>query len=372
VFVLVIVAMVLVGRRLPQRGSVITALVPVPRPRPRSEVTAIALLGAILSLGFVVMTNDWRLAVLTSVIASVLALSLVVITGFVGQIALSQMAFAGIAAFALSRFTVGAGLGFPLAPLLAALVATAAGIVIGIPALRVRGVNLAIVTLAGGVAVQEFVFKNTEFVGDLSTGGARINNPVVFGVDLGLTRPGELFRIEFCILATVVATLLAIGVANLRASGTGRRMLSVRGNERAAAAAGVNVAAMKLLAFGLSSFIAGLGGTLIGYRFSTVSDQSFGYLASLAVVAFAFLGGITSVRGALIAGAIAADGIVVHATNQLLQRVDFSLGTWQTAIASLGLIITVVTNPNGLASVTSSVTRSVTPKRRTDPESTAY
>jgi branched-chain amino acid transport system permease protein len=214
VFVAVIIAMVISGHRLPNRGAVITAMPPMPRVQ--MPARTVVLLAIAVGAVFTVLDDSWRLALLTTVIASVLALSLVVITGFVGQIALSQLAFAGIAAFSLARISSAWGLGFPWAPLLASLIATAAGVIVGIPALRVRGVNLAIVTLAGGVAVQEFVFKNREFVGDTSTGGATVANPSLFGYDLGLTRPGELFRLEFCLLATVVAALLALAVTNLR------------------------------------------------------------------------------------------------------------------------------------------------------------
>ena len=143
---------------------------------------------------------------------------------------------------------------------------------VGIPALRVRGVNLAIVTLAGSIAIQEFLFKNSVFVGDVSTGGAKVQNPYLFGINLGLRSADDPYRPVFGILVTVVVALIALMVANLRRSGTGQRMLAVRSNERAAAGIAINTAATKLLAFGISSFIAGLMGSMIAYRFGSISD----------------------------------------------------------------------------------------------------
>ena len=119
-------------------------------------------------------------------IGAVLLLSFVVITGFVGQISLVQVALAGISAFAVARLTADTVIGFPFAPVVGALVAVLFGVVTAVSALRVRGVNLAIVTLAGAVAIETFGFQNTSWGG--GTSGSPVPQPSLLGVDLGTAR----------------------------------------------------------------------------------------------------------------------------------------------------------------------------------------
>lgn len=344
-FLVIIVAIVLVGRRLPGRGGVEAGRLPAV---PSSIVTPLRVVVpfAVAVAAALFLDAGWRLALVTSAIAAMLALSLVVLTGFVGQTSLAQMTLAGVAGFALSRLADEAGIPFPLAPILAAGVSTLFGVVVGLPALRVRGVNLALVTLAGGVAITEFVFKNPDYTGATpEQGGASVPSPKLAGWDLGLTRPGELFRAEFVVLTLVVLTALSLAVANLRRGATGRRFLAVRSNERAAAAVGIDPALTKLGAFALSSFIAGVGGAMIAYRFGTISDASYGIVASLTVLAFAYLGGITTVSGALVAGAVSSSGLAFYGLDQL----SSSAGQWETFIGGALLVVMAVTYPEGIA-----------------------
>ncbi len=343
-FLVIIVAMVVLGERLPDRGAVAgwkLPAVPQAKVTPTTVIVPFALaIGGLLWLGPL-----WRAAIMTSVIASVLALSFVVLTGFGGQTSLAQMPFAGVAGFALSKLAVHWHVPFPIAPLLAAGLATIFGIVVGIPALRVRGTNLAIITLAGGVAISEFIFKNPAFVGDASSGGAKIPHPKLGSWDLGLVLGTKSSRPVFGIFLVVVALILSLAVANIRRSATGRRMLAIRSNERAASAIGLDVARGKMLVFSMSSFIAGIGGCLIAYRFASVSELSYGTVASLTALAFAYLGGITSVSGAITAGIVASSGVAFFATN----RVIGSLGQWEAFIGGALLIITAIQNPEGIA-----------------------
>ncbi len=343
-FVVIIVAMVVLGDRLPDRGSVETWKLPIVPP---ARITPLAVGAPVVAAvaGLVLLDPLWRGAIMTSTIAMVLALSLVVITGFAGQPSLAQMAFAGVAGFALSKLAMRWDIPFPIAPILAAGIAMLFGLLVGIPALRVRGTNLAIVTLAGGVAISEFVFKNPKYVGDASTGGARVPSPAIGDWDLGLILGDKTSRPVFGIFLVAVALVLAIAVANLRRSATGRRALAVRGNERAAAALGVDVGRMKLQMYAVSSFIAGIGGCLIAYRFGSVSEASFGSLASLTALAVAYLGGITCVSGALTAGLTATAGIAFFAMDNVMP----SVGRWETLLGGVLLIVTAILNPDGIA-----------------------
>ena len=343
-FILIIVAMVALGERLPDRGAVDNWKLPAV---PQAKMTPFTVLApAVLAVaGLLLLGPLWRGAIMTTAIAVVFALSLVVLTGFGGQTSLAQMAFAGVAGFALSRFAQRWGIPFPIAPILAALVATAFGLIVGLPALRVRGTNLAIITLAGGVAVAEFVFKNPEITGNAASGGATIPNPRIGGWNFGLVLGTKSARPVFGIFLVLVALLLCVLVGNVRRSSTGRRMLAIRSNERAASAIGINVANGKMMVFAVSSFIAGVGGCLIAYRFGSVSDSSFGVVASLSALAVAYLGGITSVSGAVASGIVASSGVAFYGMTSVIG----SLGRWELYIGGVLLIFTAIQNPEGIA-----------------------
>ena len=184
-FLVIIVAMVFLGERLPDRGSVGQFKMPA---IPVAKVTPLSVLVPVVAavVGLIVLGPLWRGAIMTTTISTVLALSLVLLSGFGGQPSLAQMAFAGVAGFSLSKLAMQWDIPFPIAPILASLVAMVFGVIVGIPALRVRGTNLAIITLAGAVAISEFIFKDPKFVGDASTGGAKVPNPKLGNWDLGL------------------------------------------------------------------------------------------------------------------------------------------------------------------------------------------
>jgi len=197
------------------------------------------------------------------------------------------------------------------------------------------------VTLAAGVAIEQFVFQNPELAG---AEGNLVPDPRLFGLDLAVRRGAELARWQFGALVLVVLTVAALAVANLGRSATGRALLAVRSNERAAASLGVDVAAAKLLAFGASAFLAGLGGALTGYSRGQLSADSFAVSVSLTLLAFAYLGGITSVGGALTAGALAPLGI----GYVVLDR-TFDLGRHYLLVSGILLVVTAVLNPGGIA-----------------------
>lgn len=343
-FLIIIVVMVLQGEKLPERGSI--ERFDLPRVPP-AKITPLAVATPIVLgvVGLIALGPLWRGAIMSTTIACVLALSFVVLTGFGGQTSLAQMAFAGVAGFSLSKLAMSWDIPFPIAPLLAALAAAGFGVIVGLPALRLRGTNLAIVTLAGGVAIAEFIFKNPTFVGDSTTGGAKVPSPQLFGWDMALVLGTKSSRPVFGIFLLFVAALLALMVANLRRSSTGRRMLAVRSNELASSAAGIDTGRVKLLSFAISAFIAGVAGTLIAYRFGSVSDASFGAVASLTALAVAYLGGITSVSGAVTSGIVATSGVMFYATS----RVFDAVGTWEVFVGGLFLILTAILNPEGIA-----------------------
>ncbi|MFZ1489824.1 MAG: branched-chain amino acid ABC transporter permease/ATP-binding protein [Ilumatobacteraceae bacterium] len=338
--VLIFAVLVVRGRPLPTRGAIIEhSLGRAPRPY---HVLAPALAGSVVVVILLaLLEGSYRAALITTIIMAVVSLSLVVVTGYCGQISLAQMTFAGAAAFLLSKFTNSWGIPFPIAPLLAASVAACIGVVIGLPALRIRGLLVGVVTLSLAVTVEALWFRNNDFNG--GTAGSPVTGPSLFGIDLevGLGRGYPQF--EFGVLCLVVLVITGVGVAKLRVSRLGSAMLAVRANERSAAASGISVVRVKLIGFGLGAFIAGIGGCLLAYKQTNASHETFSALPSLGIFLTAYLAGITSVAGAMQAGLISAGGLVFI----LLDR-HVELGEWYAIITAVFLIYTVIKNPEGI------------------------
>jgi len=346
VFVLMVVAMFVRGTNLPTRGELVEQRLPLaPRAKQLWKTTVGAAAVAVVAL--IVLPYDFRQALITSLLATIMCLSLVVITGFVGQISVVQLALAGVSGFILSHLATDHGVGFPWGMLIGACGATVCGLVVAVSALRVRGVSLAVVTLAAAVAIERFVFLSTTW------GGGSSSSPVPepkLGIDLGPYGPfkgldGKVPSPVFGFFVVAVTLALGLLVANLRRSSLGQRMLAVRSNERAAAAAGINVRNVKLAAFGISSFIAGIGGALYGYNFSSVTVTRFSALTALSLIAFAYVGGITMVSGAIFAGLISVEALFPYA----LEKWFGISGNWALLFGGLALIVTLFQNPDGVA-----------------------
>jgi ABC-type branched-subunit amino acid transport system permease subunit len=341
-FLVILIVMTWRGRSLIPRGTIAQPRYPsVGRPSAPFKTAAFTFVAGVVVL--VVLQGSLKSAFMSSIIWALLALSLVVLTGYVGQVSLAQLSFAGFSGFLLSHIALDWGVPFPLSLLLAALCAVPLGLLIGLPALRVRGVNLAIVTLAAGSALEVFLFNNVGFSGGQE--GREIPSPTLFGIDLGIASGQDYPRTVFGVFILAIVIAVAIVVARLRNSSTGRMLLAVRSNERAAAASGINVPRAKLLAFGISSFIAGLGGCLLGYQQSNLSPATFGVFQSLGLLAIAYVAGIGRISGAAVAGVmLAGTGLVVSALDKFL-----GLGIYQSVIAGVLLTFTAIQNPDGIA-----------------------
>ena len=346
-FVLIVIALYVRGSALPTRGELVEQRLPaVPRPERLAQPAVLCtLIGA---AALVVLPYDYRNALIISLAAMTICLSYVVITGFIGQVSLMQVALAGASGFVVSHLFKDAGIGFPLAAIAGTLAATALGFLAGASALRVRGVSLAVVTLAAAVAIEQFGFANATWgagatgspVPELEFLGIDIGSRASFrGLDGNLPSP----ILGFCVLIVVVA--IGLLVSKVRRAGLGRRMLAVRSNERAAAAAGVDVRNTKFAAYAISSFIAGLGGTLYAYTLGSVSAERFGILIALGFVAFAYVGGITMVSGAVFGGLIATSGLIPHVFEAELGI----SGTWTLLVAGVTLILNLILFPDGVA-----------------------
>jgi branched-chain amino acid transport system permease protein len=355
-FLLIVGVMFVNGQALPTRGSVSSGRLPkVANPTlfTTRVVAPLAVAGCALSLMFFATPNG-RLAIITSLIGIVISLSFVVITGYVGQISLAQMMLAGISGFTLAKLTT-AGvhlrghtviptLPFPISPIVGALGAMVVGVLLAIPASRVRGVSLAIVTFAFAIAMEQFLFQNPGVNGGFA--GAKIHTPgPIDPLKTATIGRGSGANVWFGMFCLGVVVVLCAMVVNLRRSATGRRFLATRSNERAAAAAGIDVTRTKLTAFALAAFIAGIAGALVGYRLGGVNQLYFGGTQSLTVFAFAYLGGIACISGAVTAGALIPGGIVFT----VLQTVFKVPPEFALILGGLAVIATAIFNPEGVA-----------------------
>jgi branched-chain amino acid transport system permease protein len=284
-------------------------------------------------------------------LGAMICLSLIVVIGYVGQISVVQVGLAGVAGYTMSHMLTSAGgiwADFPIAPLVGIVAALVIGFITAVASLRVRGVSLAVVTLAGMYAIENFGFGNALW-GAQAT-GSPVNPLHVFGLNLSPTAsfrgidgkvPSPIFG--FVVLAVLI--LLSLLVAAIRRGTIGQKMLAVRSNERAAAAAGINVRQVKLTAFMVSALIAGICGALYAYNFGTVSADLFGTVNSLVIIAYAYFGGITMITGALFAGLGATQGLI----PQAFQTWWGLSGNWALLIGAVGLLVTLVGNPDGIA-----------------------
>jgi branched-chain amino acid transport system permease protein len=345
--VIILVTLAFQRRGLGGRGAIGNVRLPF-APPPRHVAPKLAGGFVIAIIGFLVLSSGWRLAEINTLVGVAICLSFVILTGFVGQVSLAQMALAGFAGFTLAKLSGSAGIGFPFAPLLGAAAAAIVGVLAAVPAVRVRGVQLAIVTLAAALAIQTLVFQNPFWSGGLQ--GASVPSPHLFGLAFGPTDHTSLGDNQipnpwFGIFCAIIVVILCGLTSALRSSAWGRRMLAVRANERAAAAAGISVQETKLVAFGVSAFVAGMAGGLSGYRFGSVTPDYFGIFASLSFLAFAYMGGISSVTGAVIGGFLVTNGLVFTALHQWIGVSP----NYSVLIGGIGLILTVVTNPDGIA-----------------------
>jgi branched-chain amino acid transport system permease protein len=339
--------MFLRGARIPSRGELVEQRLPA-APRPQRLLVVALPLAATCAVALIVLPFDFRQALVVSLIGALMALSLVVITGFVGQVSVAQLALAGAAGFTISHLAVNAGIGFPLAAVAGVAVAVGIGLLTAASALRVRGVSLTVVTLAAAVAVANFGFANTTW--GVGPNGSPVPDLTLAGLNLG---PRAAFRgldgnqpsPVFGWVALIATVALCLFVGYLRRGRLGQRMLAVRSNERAAEAAAINLRTVKLTAFGISAFIAGVAGCLYAYNFGSVSPERFNAFTALSLIAFAYAGGITQISGAVFAGLISAQALFPYALDKW-----FGLnGNWFLLFGGVLLLFTLIQNPEGVA-----------------------
>jgi branched-chain amino acid transport system permease protein len=275
------------------------------------------------------------------------ALGLNILVGFSGQISLGHSAFFGFGAFASAWINNSYGIPVFFAIPLAGLMTTAVGMIVGIPAARIKGLYLAIATLASQFILQDFFARADWFSG--GSAGAVANPFSLFGIDLYSDE-----SYFYVVLAYVV--VLYVAAANLMRTRDGRALLAVRDHYLSAEIMGVNLTKYRLMAFGISSFYAGVGGALFGHYLQFVSVEGFTILLSIQFLAMIIIGGLGSIMGSLMGTAFMV--LLPEAMQALAEEVadtpwgaGFSSGLpfLKEAAIGLAIILFLIFEPDGLA-----------------------
>jgi sulfate-transporting ATPase len=333
-FLLVIVILLVRGRALPLRSFVAERLPSVGTGRIRLSLAVPAV--AIVAVLFGVLSVNWVDALTTTCGTAIIVLSLVVLTGYAGQISLAQASFAGIGAFTAGHLVATEGLAFQWAFLVAVAVAVPLGVLFSMISLRVRGVSLAIATLGLAVAANALLFANSNLTGPASNIGAT----KLFGLDIdGIAHPQ---RYGWFTLA--VLTIAMLCVANVRRGRVGRRLLAVRANERAAASMGISVSGAKVYAFVVASALAAAGGVVLAFRSSTIVFTGYDLFQSINYISIGVVGGIGWIMGAGLAGTMQGGALA----TMILDEISSGWDIYVPLITAILLILTILKAREGL------------------------
>jgi len=273
-------------------GRIVGAKTPKVPSLPSSVVRS-----AVFVVAMVVVANlappERLFDITTGLIYALLLLSLVLLTGYSGQISLCQYVFMAIGAWAMGTYFGGHSV---WGILLAGIAAVPLGIIVSLPALRLQGLYLALVTFGFASVANDLLLKNDRFYGGASVNVGRLH---FLGIKFDSDK-------AFLVLCAIVFALFAIGLLTLRRGAFGRRLAALRDSQAACATLGLDVRRTKLSVFTASAFIAGAAGALFGGLKATADAIQFAPENNVVLLLFAVVGGITTVSGALIGGGLFA------------------------------------------------------------------
>ena len=299
--------------------------------RPSSPVTRYLLLIILLAVPF--FLGDYLLDVaILSGIYIILALGLNVVVGFTGLLNLGFVAFYAVGAYTYALLNVKLGFGFWEALPLSLALTTLSGFILAIPALRLRGDYLAIVTLGFGEIVR-LILNNWDSLTGGPNGIPGIASPQTFALSLG-----TLNRYYYVTLAAVLLTYVV--VSRVRSSRIGRAWLAIREDEIGASSMGISTMRYKLYSFAFGSFWAGLAGILFAAKMRFVSPESFTFMESVLILCMVILGGLGSIGGVIMGS------VVLVVLPEVLREVQ----SYRMIALGVGLILIMIFRPQGLFS----------------------
>jgi ABC-type branched-subunit amino acid transport system ATPase component/branched-subunit amino acid ABC-type transport system permease component len=337
-FAIILVGIFLGGSAIPGRGFSVARFPRTTTGQIRWRLAIFWLVVLVLSALF--FGSGWATGLTASALVTLVALAVVVATGYMGQFSLAPLAMAGIGELVLAN-AVGRW-NWPVLPsvILAVIAAGVAGGIIGILASRVRGVDFAVGTIGIALLVENAVFQTPALV---TVNGISIPPLHIFGYSL---EPGA-YPQRFTILCLLVAAVAVTLVTALRRSATGRRLLAVRVNERGAASLGISISSVKIGGLAIAGAIAGVAGVLMTFQQSYAQFNSFDIGTSITIIAFTILGGIGYPMGAVVAGVAATGGVMAYIVGTYVS----SINDYLILISGVALIQTLITNPGGAAPV---------------------
>jgi branched-chain amino acid transport system permease protein len=301
-----------------------------PLPIARWTILAIIVLFAVI---LPLSLHEYYLSIINlSLIAIVGALGLNILVGYTGQISVGHAAFMSVGAYTAANLAVKLGLPFwitlPAGGLMAALV----GAIVGIPSLRIKGLYLAITTLAGQLII-EWIINHTPAISGGAQASIQVPRPTLWGYELRSQGQLYFFLLFFAALA-IVATL------NLIRSRIGRAFVAIRDQDIAAEIIGIDIYRYKLLSFAISSFYAGVCGVLYTYYLGIANYEQFQIVVSIDYLAMIIIGGLGSVLGSVL-GAVFVTmlPIVLRLAMEPLAGLFFSPGEMSSVIASTRLVL---------------------------------
>jgi branched-chain amino acid transport system permease protein len=276
-------------------------------------------------------------------IYSIVGLGLMLLVGFTGQISLGHAAFLAVGAYTEALLQA-KGVPMFISLPCAALFSAAAGLIVGLPALRLKGIYLAIATLAFNVIVEEVITRWEGLTGGNS--GLHLKSVEIFAVEIvGLKLDGYAGFFYLCLGLTVLSIL---ALMNLLRSPTGRAFVAIRDSEISASCMGVNLAKYKTLSFAISAALTGIGGALYAHKVTFISPEQFTLLQSIELVTIVILGGVGFLHGAVLGAAflIVLPQLISLAKDYLPG--DVAGSGLQSVVFGLVLVTFIIFEPLGL------------------------
>jgi len=277
--------------------------------------------------------HDYYLSIINLVLIAVVgALGLNILVGYTGQISVGHAAFMSVGAYTAANLVVHFGLPFWITLPAGGLMAAIIGAIVGIPSLRIKGLYLAIATLAGQLII-EWVINHTPAISGGAQASIPVPRPTAFGIELKTQGQLYFFLLFFAVLA-IVATF------NIVRSRIGRAFVAIRDQDIAAEIIGINIYRYKLLAFAISSFYAGVCGVLYTYYLGIANYEQFQIVVSIDYLAMIIIGGLGSVLGSVLGAAfVTMLPIVIRWIMESFGTLFFSAADLPAVISSLRLII---------------------------------
>jgi len=305
---------------------------------------------AVLAAAFIPLAaGDYWLYLLTLTGAyGVVALGLNLLTGLSGQISLGHAGFFAIGAYVATIATEKYGIAYPLAAAMAVAAGWLVGLVIGFPAVRLRGLYLAIATLAFGIGVERAIYHFKDLTG--GPYGLAVGAPTIFGY--AFNSPTKLYY-----LVLVIVVLSVLFLSNVVNSRPGRMLVAMRDSQLAASCMGINVARLKVLAFAVSAAFGALGGVLYAPIINYISVEHFTLWLSITFISMIVVGGLNSITGSFLGAAF------VVLVPELLR----GFGAYHQIIYGLAMIVVFVFWPRGLVGIAAALAGRASGAKRAAP-----